>query len=102
MTGRSGRGLAAGHRIDQVIHADDFQIDVAAGGMDQMIAADSREVAVAGINHDVQLRVGELQSGGEWDGAPMRGVERVELHISGDAPCATNSRNQGQGLQVNL
>ena len=46
MAGRGGRGLAAGHRIDQVIHADDFQIDVAAGGMDQMIAADSREVAV--------------------------------------------------------
>ena len=52
---RSGRrGLAAGHRIDQVVNANDFEINVAAGGVDQVIAADRGEIAIAGIDHDVQ------------------------------------------------
>ena len=34
------RGLTSGHRVDRIIDAHDLQIDVAACGVNQMIAAD--------------------------------------------------------------
>ena len=40
MAGRGWSGLASGHRVDQIIYADDFEIDVAPRGVDQVVAAD--------------------------------------------------------------
>jgi hypothetical protein len=100
--GSGGRGLAAGHGVDQIVDADDFQIDVAARGVNQMIAADGREIAVAGIDDHVQLGIRQLQSGGERNGAAVRGVERIELHVAGHAPGAADAGNQRQRSQIDF
>src|SRR5215471_933552 len=42
MAGSCGRGLAAGHRVNQIVDADDLQVDVAPRGVNQVIAADRR------------------------------------------------------------
>ena len=54
--GRGRRGLAARHGVDQVVHADDLHIHVAARGVDQMIAADGEQVAIARVDHHLQVR----------------------------------------------
>ena len=86
-----GRGLAAGHAVDEVVDADDGQVHVAAGGVDEVVAADGDQVAVAGEDDDLQLRVGQLQPGGKGDGAAVGRVERVELQVAGDAAGAADA-----------
>ena len=73
--GRGRPALAAGHGVDEVVDADDLDVHVAPRGVDQVVAADRRQIAVAGVDHHVQRRIGQLQAGGERDGAPVRGVE---------------------------
>ena len=97
-----GRGLAASHGVDQIVHADDFQVDVAARGVDQMIAADGGKIAVAGIDDDVQLWVCQLQPGGERNGAAVRGMERIQFDVAGHAPGTADARDQGQRLQIDF
>ena len=47
-----------------------------------MVAADRDQVAVAAEDDDLQLRVRQLEPGGEGDRAAVRGVERVELEVA--------------------
>ena len=79
VAGRGGRRLAAGHGVGEVVDADDLQVHVAARGVDEVVAADGEQVAVAGVDHHLQLGVGQLQPGGERDGAAVRGVERIQV-----------------------
>ncbi len=94
MAGGGRRRLSAGHGIDQVVDADDFQIDVAAGGMDQVIAADGGKIAVARVDDHIQLGIREFQSGGEGNCTAVCGVERIELDVSGHAAGAADARNE--------
>jgi hypothetical protein len=71
------RSLATRHRVDQIVHADDFQVDVAPCCMNQVIPANRRQIAISGVDHNVQLGISELQSGGERNRAAMRRVKRV-------------------------
>ena len=96
MIGSGGRGLAAGHGVDQIVDADDFEIDVAAGGVDQMIASDGREIAVTGVDDYVQLWIRQLEAGGEGNGAAVRGVERIQLDVARHASGAADAGDQSQ------
>jgi len=96
VTGSGGRGLATGHGIDQIVDADDFEVDVAARGVNEMIAADGGEIAVAGIDNDVKLGIRQLEAGGERNGAAVRSVERIELDVAGHAAGAADAGDQGK------
>src|SRR5512146_2686071 len=86
---RRGRsGLPASHAVDQVVYADNLDVDVAPRGVDQVIAANSRQVAVTGVNNDVQLRIGQLKPGSERNGATVSRVERIEIHVPCHTACA--------------
>ena len=98
--GRGGRHLAAGHAVDEVVDADDHQVHVAPRGVDEVVAADGGEVAVAGVDDHVQLGVGQLQAGGEGNGAAVGGVEGVQLHVAGDAAGAADAGDDGDLVQV--
>ena len=67
-----------------------------------MIAADGEEIAVTRVHHDVHLGIGQLQAGGERNRAAVRGVERVELGVAGDASAATDAGDDGQMRGVDL
>ena len=41
--------MPARHRVNQVVDADHFQVNVAPRGVDQVIASDGRQVTVAGV-----------------------------------------------------
>ena len=57
----------------------------------------AEQVAVAGVDHDVELGIGQLQSGSEGDGAAVRGVERIQLHVAGDAAGAADAGDDAPG-----
>ena len=61
---RGRAGLPAGHAVDGVVEHQRREVDVAAGGMDEMVAADGGAVAVAHDDHHVQRWVGHLGAGG--------------------------------------
>ena len=51
---RGRRILALGQAVDLVVEQDDLQVDVAADGVDQVVAADRQAVAVAGDDPDLR------------------------------------------------
>ena len=57
-------------------------------------------VAVAGVDHHLHVRPGELEARRERDGAAVRRVERVELHVAGDAAGAADAGDDRDLLQV--
>src|SRR5579863_1919576 len=67
-----------------------------------MIATDGRQVAIAGIDDNVQLGVCQLQSSSEWDGAAVRGMERIQLDVARHAARASDARDQSQRFQIDF
>ncbi len=102
MPRRGGRGLASGHGVEQIVHADDFQIDVAARGVDQMIAADGGKIAVPGIDDHVQLWVGQFETGGKRNRAAVGGMERIEFDVARHASGTADAGDQGERLQIDF
>ena len=101
---RGGRGLALGQAVDLVVEQQDLQVEVAAQRVDQVVAADREQVAVAADDPDVELRVGELDAGGDGGRAAVDGVEAVGLDIVGEARGAADAGDEhgpgGVGLEV--
>jgi hypothetical protein len=59
--------------------------------VNQVVAADCDQVAVAGDDRDFEFRVGELEPGGEGQRATVGRVERVELDVAGGAAGAPDA-----------
>ena len=102
MPGRGGSGLTARHGVDQVVYADDFQVDVAPRSVDQVVAANGREIAIARVNNDVEFWIREFQSGSKGNRATVGRVERIQLYVTGNATGAANAGYQGQRLQIDF
>ena len=90
---RERRILAAGHAVDAVVHDDGNHIDIAAAGVDKVVAANGHGVAIAHGNHHVKLWLGHLDARGAGQGAAMHGVHAVKIHIARYARRAANARN---------
>src|ERR1017187_3964843 len=99
---RRRRRLSTRHGIDQVVNADDLDVYVTARGVNQVIAADREQVAIAGVNHHVQLGVRQLQTGGERNGAAVGGVERVLFDVASNASGAADTGDNGDVPGVDL
>ena len=50
--------------------------------MDEVVAADTHQIPVSGEDGDQQFRPAKLQTRGERDGPPVRGMEGVQLHVA--------------------
>ena len=74
-----GRHLAAGHAIDGIIEHDGRHIEIAAAGMEKMVAADGHAVAVSGEADKVEIRPGELHARGHGEDTAVVGVDVVPL-----------------------
>ena len=80
---RQRRVLTARHAVNVVVEQYDRQVDIAACRMDEVVAADSRRVAVAGAHDDFQARLGELHAGCYRQCAAVRRVDGVEVQVAG-------------------
>ena len=63
------------------IKKDDLEPDIAPHGMDEMVAADGKSIAVAGDDPNRQFRPRHLQAGGNGRGAPVDGVHAIGFHV---------------------
>ena len=55
--------MALGQAVDGVVQQQEIDVDVTAQRMQQMVAADGEEIAVAANNPDIQIRIGYLDAG---------------------------------------
>jgi hypothetical protein len=80
---RSGRSsLSACESIDLIVIAEDGDVRVSSGGVEQMIPTDARKIAVTGKDDDVQIRTNGLDRFGSGQGPAMRRVDRIKIHIA--------------------
>ena len=63
-----GRILSFGQAVDSVIEHKDVKVYVTSQGVDQVVTANTQGVAIAGDNPDREVRVGQLQAGGDGRG----------------------------------
>ena len=78
-----GRCLAGGEAVDLVVHHDVEQVDVAAHGVHEVVAADAEAVAVAAGHQHGQIVIGELHSSGHRQRAAVQGVHAVGVDVAG-------------------
>ena len=78
---RRGRVLALGQAVDPVVEQDDLEIEVAADGVHQVVAADRQAVAVAGDDPDLQVGPHALQAGGDGRRPAVDAVDAVGVHV---------------------
>ena len=93
---RGGRILATGHAVDIVVDDDGRQVQVAPGGVDEVVAADGGGVAVPHDHDHLELGVGQLHPGGEGQGPAVGGVQGVEIHVDAHPPGAADAATPGR------
>ena len=91
---RGGRVLSLGQAVDLVVEEDDVQIDVAADGVDEVVAADGQRVAVACRDPHVEPRIGHLDARGHGIGAAVDRVEAEGLHVVDEARRTADARDE--------
>lgn len=65
-----GAVLPLGEPVDPVVEQQDLQVDVAAQGVDEVVAADGQRVAVAGDDPDGQVAAGGREPCGDGGARP--------------------------------
>jgi len=61
----------------------------------RVVPADRRRVAVAADHEDVLVGLRHLDPGGEAERPPVGGVQRVEVHVAGEARGAPDPGHEG-------
>ena len=86
-----------GHAVIEIVHADHRKVHVAPCRVDEVIAADCKQVPVAAENDHRKLGVGELHAGGKRNRPAVRGVVGIEIDIA-RAPSRTSYPRDYRGL----
>ena len=99
-----GGNLASGKTVDLVVHHNIGQVYVAAGGVSEVIAADTVAVPIAAGNEHRQIVVRQLGAGGHGQGTPMKGVHPVGVEVARQVGRAPNTADCQylMGLQTHL
>jgi hypothetical protein len=74
---RGGSGLTAGQSIDLVIVTKDSDIRISAGGMEEVISPDARQVAVSGEDKDIKVFTNSLDGLRGGQHPTMRRMNRI-------------------------
>ena len=96
------RGLAGGKAVDLVVHHDVEQIDVAAHGVDEVIAADAEAVAIAAGDQHSQIVVGQLHARGDSQRPAMQRVHAVGIDEAGEVGRAADAADGSHIVVGNL
>ncbi len=96
LLGGGGGDLAPGHAIDLVVEHDAGEVQVAAAGMDQVVAPDGQAVPVPGDHDHLQVRPGQLQPRGESQGPAVGHVQGIGVNIGGQPARAADAGDHRQ------
>ena len=101
---RGGRVLPLGQAVNLVVEQHDVQVEVAANGVNVVVAADRERVAVAGADPDAEVRAGRLQAGGHRHGASVDAVHAIGVDVIGQPRRAADARDHDNlfGFQAQL
>ena len=91
---RRGRILALGEAVNAVVEQHDVDIEVAADGVHQVVAADRQAVAVAGDDPHVQIGPHRLQPGRHRRGPAVDRVHAVRVHVVREAARAADAGDE--------
>ena len=97
-----GRGLPGGEAVDLVVHHDVDQVDVAAHGVHEVVAANAEAVAVAARDQHGHAVVGQLQAGGHRQRTAMQRVHAVGVDEAGKVRRAADAADRGDLVLGNL
>lgn len=89
----SGRRLLLRQPIDVIVHDDVSEIDVLAGAVLEMVAADRKPVAIAAENEDMEVGTGEAYARRQWQSAPVNEMQTVRIDEVGKAGRTADSRD---------
>ena len=92
------RVLALGQPVDAVVEQQDRQVDVAAQGVDQVVAADRQPVAVAGDHPHVEVGPGHGDAGGDGRRAAVDAVHAVGVHVVREAAASSRCPTDEHGV----
>ncbi len=91
-TQRGGRRmLATRHAVGAVVNHHRGDIDVASGGVNEMISTNSHRITITHKDNDFQMRLGELDPRREGERTSVCGMQCIAVQIHGDAPGATDA-----------
>ena len=90
------RELAACHAVNTVVHDDGHHIDIAAAGMNKMIAAYGHGVTIAHGNENRQVGTGHLDARSKSQSPSVQGVHTVEIHVSRNAGRAADAGHHAE------
>jgi hypothetical protein len=93
---RAGSDLPPGHGIDLIVDHDDGDVDVPAGGVEQVEPPDSQTVPVSREDDDLAGRPSGFQPDGGGDGAAVKNLEDIGVDVNGDPGAAADAGGQGQ------
>src|SRR6185437_469188 len=94
--------LAGGQTVNLVVHDDVKQIDVAAHGVNEVIAADAEAVSISpGYDHS-QPVVSELHACGHSQGAAVERVHTVGIDVAGEVRGTADAADGNDIVQGNL
>src|SRR5690606_32317520 len=84
--------------VDPVVEQQDRDVDVAAQGVDEVVAADRERIAVAGDDPHREVLAGGGQAGGDGRGAPVDGVHPVGVEVVREAAGAADAGDEDDVL----
>ena len=88
------RRLPLRQSVDAIVEEQDLQIDIAAQGVDEVVAADGKPVAVAGHHEDRQLGPRHLEARRDGRSAAVDAVYPVSVHVVGKAARAADAADE--------
>ncbi len=100
--GRGGRGLAARHGVGQVVDADHLDIHVAPRGVDEVIAADGEQVAIARVHHHGSSGFESFSPVANGMARPCVVWNESSARIPGHAAGASDPRHDRHLIQIQL
>ena len=93
-----GRVLTLGQTVDLVVEEYDVKVDIAAYGVNEVVAADGQRVAVTGAYPDAETRVGNLDSRSYGAGAAVDRMETEGLHVVYETRRAADARYECEAV----
>lgn len=87
--------MSLGQTIDAIVEQNHVQVDVAAVGMYEVVAADGQSVAIAADLPDGEIGVGNLAAGSNRRCTAVDGVHAIGGHIVRQTAGATDTTDDG-------
>ena len=93
--------MALGQAIDPVVEQQDREVDVAAQGMDEVVAANRQRITVTGDDPHPEVLAGRGDTGGDRGGPAVDGVHAIRVDVVGESRRAANARHDHRVLLRN-